>query len=614
MQDDFLPVTDHFVKIPLRDGRRLSARLWRPDAPGRFPAILEFSPYRVWDLYRGYGDALFPHWAARGYAVLAIDIAGSGASDGLLLDEYMPGEIDDALVTMEWCAAQTWCDGALGLSGFSWSAFTALRVSDRRPAGLKAMVLGGVSDDGWRNDIHALGGLHYLAEVDWTGVMQMFNALPPDPAQHGEGWREAWKARLEANRPWIEQWLSHQGHDAYWRDKRATLASDVPLYLYCGLADKFADSALRIARRWRGPVRTLLGPWEHSLPHIALRKPRIDIIAETTRWWDAWLKGRDAGVLADPPLRIWIASPDAKGRMVEGEWLAGELPGKAQTLSLQTVADGWRAVPARTEAIEALTADLYEDVPAPLVHPPGDVVAVHTVAQDDLIVAGAPSLHCRVRSSAPGGQLIARLIDRDPLSGRSVRISTGALALDVGEHVIGLDFRPCGWRLARGHQLLVMLSSNGMPTFWPPDPGTEVSVSKLELVLPSLEDAQSVTMPPPPPLERPFLVNLLWLDSESERVVFPAIPGAAVREATTAHHHLRETGTDYLIRSRYEAGPGARAAKSYRIAVERPGFSIRIDCRLEVARRDGRYQIGWQLEASDYGKLFHKSGGMSEVP
>jgi hypothetical protein len=179
--DDIMLVIDAFLKIPAADGRVVSARLWLPQTPGRWPVILEFSPYRVWDLFRGLHEMTFPYWAERGYAVLAVDIAGSGGSTGLLHDEYLPGELDDAIAVIEWCVAQDWCDGNAGLSGLSWAAFTALRVSDRKPAALKAMVLGAVSDDGWLTDVHYLGGMPYTAQVDWAGVMLMFNALPPDP-------------------------------------------------------------------------------------------------------------------------------------------------------------------------------------------------------------------------------------------------------------------------------------------------------------------------------------------------------------------------------------------------------------------------------------------------
>src|ERR1700754_4145148 len=101
---------DDFIFIPLGDGRRLSARLFRPAGDGRYPAILDFSPYRSFDLFRSPTEMLLPVWASQGYATLAIDIAGSGASSGVLHDEYLPREIDDAVAAIAWCASQDWCD------------------------------------------------------------------------------------------------------------------------------------------------------------------------------------------------------------------------------------------------------------------------------------------------------------------------------------------------------------------------------------------------------------------------------------------------------------------------------------------------------------------------
>ena len=196
-----LPVSgliDEWVRIPLTDGRSLSARLWRPANSARIPAILDIAPYRAFDIFRPVGEPLFSWWAAQGYAVLAIDTSGAGGSTGLLLDEYLPQEIDDAVAAVNWAAAQSWCDGGVGLSGLSWAAFTGLRAAGRAPQALKAMVLGGVSEDGWTTDVQNLGGATYAARVDWAGVMLMFNALPPDPKQFGVGWRDAWMERLKA--------------------------------------------------------------------------------------------------------------------------------------------------------------------------------------------------------------------------------------------------------------------------------------------------------------------------------------------------------------------------------------------------------------------------------
>ena len=78
-----------FIRIPLADGRVLSARLWLRDGETPVPVILEFRPYRGFDLFRPLEDQYLPAWAEHGYAVLAIDIAGSGQSTG----ELAPGEV-----------------------------------------------------------------------------------------------------------------------------------------------------------------------------------------------------------------------------------------------------------------------------------------------------------------------------------------------------------------------------------------------------------------------------------------------------------------------------------------------------------------------------------------
>ena len=83
--------------IPLRDGRRLAARLWLPaDAAGApVPAILEYIPYRKRDLTRTRDEPMHRYFAGHGYACLRVDMRGSGDSDGLMDDEYAPQELDD---------------------------------------------------------------------------------------------------------------------------------------------------------------------------------------------------------------------------------------------------------------------------------------------------------------------------------------------------------------------------------------------------------------------------------------------------------------------------------------------------------------------------------------
>ena len=85
--------------IELADGTRLAARLWLPqDAETNpVPAILEYIPYRKRDFMRLRDEPMHHYYAAHGYAAVRVDLRGSGDADGILDDEYLPLEQQDAV-------------------------------------------------------------------------------------------------------------------------------------------------------------------------------------------------------------------------------------------------------------------------------------------------------------------------------------------------------------------------------------------------------------------------------------------------------------------------------------------------------------------------------------
>lgn len=640
MSPDSRAIIETAVRLPLADGRRLHGRLWRPAAGGPVPAILEIAPYRFGDIMRLAIEASAPWWAARGYAVLALDTAGAGGSDGLLHDEYLPGEIEDAEAAIAWCASQPWCDGKVGMTGFSWSAFTALRVAVRRPPALAALVLGGVSEDGWVTDIHNLGGTPFAAEVDWAGTMLMFNALPPDPAQMGPGWRETWRRRLAANRPWIIPWRSHPARDAWWAAKAADPAQGAaPLLLYAGLADKYAAAVPRIAGAWGGAVRSILGPWAHRHPHQSEREPRIGFLQEALRWWDRWLKGIDTGVEGDPPLRLWLGRPDRAGRTTEGRWIGGAWPADAEGGGLWADGDRLAAEPhagspdatialtpaPRTPA--ALGSDLYEDEPAPfdlaVARSAGAWVGMAEPAMEDRDIVPWPALRFRLRQSPPSGRLVARLIDIAP-DGAAVRMAIAAI--DLAGRPAGSDlhmaFGAAAWTLAAGHRLALVLEASGWPTFWPDPRGGPIFIeaASVRLLFPP---ATSVGRTPVfaaafvPPTSK--VGKLKWIDPEAHRLPAPAVEGAAAWEARIAGHHLAVTGTDLFGLSRFElalrdGGREAEAAKHSRFVFRRPDWSALVRTGLSVRSRPGVYAIAWTVEAEADGEPVFTARQTADVP
>jgi uncharacterized protein len=121
----------------MSDGTRLAARIWLPEdaADDPVPAILEYLPYRKGDAFAKRDSYHHPYFAGHGYAGVRVDLRGTGDSDGILLDEYLPQEQDDALEVIAWLAEQPWCSGTVGMIGISWGGFTGCRWqrAGRRP-------------------------------------------------------------------------------------------------------------------------------------------------------------------------------------------------------------------------------------------------------------------------------------------------------------------------------------------------------------------------------------------------------------------------------------------------------------------------------------------------
>ena len=89
---------DAHVEIGMPDGVRLAARIWRPVSSDSepVPAVLEFIPYRQRDFTSQRDSIQHPYLAGHGYALVRVDLRGSGNSEGVLTDEYLEQELTDA--------------------------------------------------------------------------------------------------------------------------------------------------------------------------------------------------------------------------------------------------------------------------------------------------------------------------------------------------------------------------------------------------------------------------------------------------------------------------------------------------------------------------------------
>jgi putative CocE/NonD family hydrolase len=253
-------VVERDVRIRMRDGVHLSADVYRPDRPGRFGAILEHIPYRKDDLRalqdRGQNLVL----VEAGFVCVRLDVRGTGSSEGVALDEYTEAETLDGFDAVEWLAAQPWCDGAVGMWGISYGAFTSIQVAKLRPPHLRAIVPIMGTDDRYLSDVHYIGGCVTASELSQYAVSQLgMNAMPPDPAFRGHAWRDEWLARLDATPPWLIDWLRQQHDGPYWR--AGSLAPDheaieAAILNVGGWMDSYVDAALRMQAACAAPSRS----------------------------------------------------------------------------------------------------------------------------------------------------------------------------------------------------------------------------------------------------------------------------------------------------------------------------------------------------------------------
>jgi len=525
------------ARIPMPDGVALAGTLYLPpDADTiRVPVVLEYLPYRKDDSV-GRNLELNSYLTRRGIAGARVDIRGTGNSEGELpAGEYTEQEQRDAEVVIAWLAAQPWCTGSVGMWGISWGGFNSIQIAMRQPPppALKAIIAVEASDDMFHDDVHYIDGLLHLDE--YAVMIDQLNMLPPSPEYPLD---EQVLARRFDSEPWLMTWLGQQQDGPYWL--RSSLRTDysrlrVPAFLISGWWDGYRDSVFRMTQNARAPVKALIGPWNHTWPHIAVPGPAVEWRSQAVRWWDHWLKGLDTGLFDEPMAAVYVQTwrpPDPDLTELPGYWrsedalppertrhevlycgsghvLAAE-PGPEESRQLRYVPSAgveaghwWGEL-----TVDQRGADAYSLVfdSAPLA--------------DDLEILGfcRAEIHggadtsplnwfARVSDVAPDGTttLVAgggRSDRPDPLRDPVAPIPRrGSAGTEPQPDWLPLQLHACSWVFPRGHRIRLAISNAMWPMIWPtPQPATatvRLGPTGTRLVLPVVPAADRNEAPAP---------------------------------------------------------------------------------------------------------------------
>ncbi len=304
-------ILERDIPVPMRDGVRLFANLFRPAGDGPWAVILSVTPYGKDNLpdrlrsflmrlsgvkfgklncsrFAGFESPDPAHWVENGYAVVQADVRGMHKSEGQA-GVLRPLDAQDYHDLIEWVASQPWCTGRIGLMGVSYLCMSQWYVAALKPPHLRAIV-------------------------PWEGVSDLYREF----AYHG-GIPETkfvpiwfkFRIKLGRNRrfPLAEDFLAdrmiHPLDDAYWASKRPILEDiEVPALVCASWSDHglhtrgSIEGFERISSRHKWLFTHGRKKWEtfYGDEALALQK----------RFLDCFLRDVDNGMLREPRVRLEV--------------------------------------------------------------------------------------------------------------------------------------------------------------------------------------------------------------------------------------------------------------------------------------------------------------------
>jgi putative CocE/NonD family hydrolase len=484
------------VWIPMKDGVRLAATLYRSDSPKRgqkSPILFEYLPYRKDDGTFPNDYSMYAYMVERGYIGARVDIRGTGRSEGRPPNrEYSEQEQKDGVEAIAWLARQPWSNGNVGMWGFSWGGFNSIQIAARRPPGLKAILPAEATEDLFQDDIHYIDGLFHLDEYELS--MEVQPAIPRFPDYPLD---EKSLAERFDNPPWSLLYKKQQRDGPFWQVSLFPERYDaiqVPVLMVGGWYDGYRDSIPRMLEKLKAPAWAIVGPWNHSGPDSGAPGPAIDWLKEAVRFFDQFLKGKDTGFLKQPRLAVYVRHaypPGANRKTIPGEWRYEEgwplRRSRATTLHLtsehtlaaEAPAAGTHALAYVPSAGEAagfwwgeLTPDQRPSDAWSLVYDSGPLA-------EDTEILGFPKALLRASADAPAANWFARLSDVAPdgqvtlvtgagLSGAQRMSASQPAPLVRGKvYPLEVEMHFTSWVFPKGHRVRLAVSNALWPMIWP---------------------------------------------------------------------------------------------------------------------------------------------------
>lgn len=325
--------------VGMRDGTGLDTYVWLPPDADRVPAILCRTPYA--EEVIGWARLGQMRYVEAGYALVYQMIRGTGRSQGEF-SFSAPVERSDGYDSVEWIAAQPWCDGNVGMDGASYLAMMALAAAAAHPPHLRCIAPHVPSADFFREPPYFGGGFSRQHTLNWANLISVksldefgggFISILPLLANADWFRRIMMRPAIDAADDVLKgdklahyrDVLAHPTFDGWWRERTLSEADyaglDLPILLVTGNFD-LSVGPMTV---WRGleeqgpadgPRYLLVGPWDHSQSYVGSpgsygpfdlgKEGRLDPHDVRFRFFEQHLKGVGEGPELGGRVKVFI--------------------------------------------------------------------------------------------------------------------------------------------------------------------------------------------------------------------------------------------------------------------------------------------------------------------
>jgi hypothetical protein len=429
-------VVERDLPFRLSDGVTLYVDVYRPDTPGRFPALLMRTPYDKAGAQQSARLAMTSAAVRRGYVVVVQDTRGQFKSEGRFVPYSQ--EIADGAETIAWVAGLPYVDGQVGMFGLSYPGAVQWMTAPVAPPQLKAIAP--AMTFAHPNHFFYHGGIFEADFIEWLLPRQQRErrqmSLPYATSQEVEaGWLKEGDAWVD-HRPlhalplmtgfdYWDAWTRNPIESAYWKPFDIEAQHNrvrVPALNLSGWNDDpygqpgairnfvgmRAHGGSEDARRGQ---RLVMGPWTHGVPTMARTtyagidygpNATFDYVEEQLRFFDYWLKKRDEGYSREAPVKIFVMG--ANRWREETTWPVAN--SVVQTWRLTSDKRLTRSSEARAEGRTQFTYDPRNPARVPLATSEGPANWKTIMDRADVITFTSEPLESSIEIT---GQVIARL-------------------------------------------------------------------------------------------------------------------------------------------------------------------------------------------------------------